>query len=746
MSTVDITITTQPKDGGQTVYGSIDLELHIQGVVYDIGLMLSPVDGYLRFEEVLWFTPQADADAAQALNYLTSMKRDHGFVGSPPPDPITYANIGGTVSGNVVTLTARNGTFHNGAYTGDILQSVGFVYNNTAQEDPKTFVYQKTGSGTCLNEEYQANSASGGNGGPYNLNLNGVNVVSGWDGVVPQQFNLLRADYFTGGLYDSAGTLIQSVQINPTKNLQASDFKHTVVPYTGFSDLTIVTVVNRPGTEPLEYNLVNPAGAETGWQASPTFGGIAPGNYTIKIRDVYQCEVSKVIAVSDVQAPSQTERVPYFDISEYNSLSFFREAQYSDEVRKGYENTPSWLENVGLPKNGYFSFPEGYKVPTQFRSYFPYHAVTLHRYGSTSVPLQFFMIQENLGLVEKVDCELFLVQQVFTGIDGSEAVINNGTGVFFNGGVQYEPNSSTPKADPDSPYTSGLPPWAIVGNFVQIDTQGTFQIVETDLYDEGRDVIYFRLEEVLSVGTAQIQATWDRHPYNVFRVDFDMSLVNTKGAYIRIEPGVEQDGTLIIDQSRIHRSEWITKLTDTSQHLRIQWSAFRNIGKMLFIDGIKCEMWVKGRIRPFSSTEAEFDDAEDRARSIDQKAYLRMRGFFPLMSVRHWRKLDLVGAIGSRGNVFVEGMELVRINPSEEEPQGTTNLSNITVEFAFSGESTAIGPEDPVYDLDTGSEQTPGTGKEPVTGWQADNFRLVTEDDKFVKVLDDGVEKYVEID
>lgn len=747
MSTVTVSITTQPKDGGQTIYGFINLELHIQGVVYDLNLQLSPVSGYRRFTEVIWFSPQEASDGQQAANYAIAMNRDYAFVGSPPPNPISAANIRASSNGADVTIEALVGTFHNGAYTGDILQQVLFSYNNTAQEDPKTFVYQATGNGTCLNEEYQANSATGGDGGPYRLTLNGQDILTGWNGTTPQTFDLLRAQYYQGGVYDSAGTLIASVQINPTKNLQPTDFKYDTIPYSGYSDLTVTKVVDRPGTEPLEYNLANPdpPGGETGWQTSPTFPGITQGTYTLKIRDKYLCEVEKVINLAVLETPS-AEREPYFDISEFNPLSFFREAEFSDQVRSNYENTPSWKERVGLPKNGYFAFPEGYRVPTQFRSYFPVHAVTLHRFGDTPVPLYFSMIQENLGITEKVDCELFLDQQVLQGVDGGTIVIGNGTGVYFNGGTQYEPNSSTPKADPDSPYTSGLPPWATVGNFVNIDGQGTYQIVETDLYDEGRDVVYFRIEPSLPEGTAQIQSTYDRHPYNVFRVDFNMNLVSEKGAYLRIEPGIDVNGELIYDRERVHRSEWFVKLNDTTLYTKIKWSAFRNIGKMLFIDNIQCEMWVKGRLRPLSETDAQVDDAEDRTRSVNQKAYLRMRGFFPLMSVRHWRKLDLVGTIGNRGRVFIEDLELVRIGASEVEEQGVTNLSNVQVDFAFAGESTSIGQEDPVYDLDTGSKNTPSTGKEPIVGWEADNFRLVTEDDKFVKVLDNGIEKYVEID
>jgi hypothetical protein len=71
------------------------------------------------------------------------------------------------------------------------------------------------------------------------------------------------------------------------------------------------------------------------------------------------------------------------------------------------------------------------------------------------------------------------------------------------------------------------------------------------------------------------------------------------------------------------------------------------------------------------------------------------------------------------------------------------------MEMAFSGESSAVGQEDPVFSLDTGLEIVPdggpSTGKEPVQDWQTQGNRLVDDVGNFIKVIDDGVEKYVEI-
>lgn len=748
MSKAVLRITTQAKDGGQSNYGAVELDLTINGRVYPLNLALSPSSGYGKFQEVLWFSPTASADYAQSQSYALAAKRDFKSTGGPK-------NVVARIIGATVEIEAVVGTFSGGNYTGNILSSVTFTYDNSVQSVPKTFSFTATGNGSCTTEEYRVQAATGGTA-PYRLTFGGVNVVENWDGNQDVDFDLLRAGIYSGGLYDSNDELIKSAQINPTKNIAASDFKQRVIPYVGYSDLLIETVVPRNGTDPLEYNLINSEAEETGWQTSNTFAGVAQGTYTVKIRDRYLCETSRTFPVAEITSILEENREPYFEISEFNSLAYFKEVKHSDTIRKNYDNTPSWCENVALPKNGIFKFPGTSQLPQQFRSSFSHHKVTLIRRNAPAVQLQFFEIQSNLGSAERVDCKLFPLLTPRNPLSENSFKIPDGTGVYFEGGNQYEPGSNVVKTDPSSPYVSGLPPWAQKGNVVNIIGVGSFEITDTELYDSDRDVLYFKISENIaaSVGNvptdAIVEGSWDRHPYNVFRFNVDMSTVFDEGAFVRIEPGVLSGAEFLVDLTRIRRSEFFARIEDTSKYLKVEWSAFRNIGLMLFTDGIKCEMWLKGRMRPFSETDAKSDDADDRTNSLDQSAYLRMRGFFPVLTPKQWRKLDLVGSIGNRGRVLIENMELVRINSAEQEELGDTNASNYSVEFAFNGESTAVGQEDPVYSVDTGLPVNPGTsgktGREPVEDWQVGvgENRLATTEGDWVKVVDtDGVEKYV---
>lgn len=729
MSTLKITFTTiEPNP--DPIWGYIQFQLTIDGVVHQVRETLT--DGFADFGKFAYSghhpANQAQSNRFQAQEYLASFQRDHLNVGG-------QKNLGIGIADNVITIHAVKGVFSNFVYGGDMI-SVSRTIENDIPPIPKTFEYTFDGTGDCTNVDYTAESATGGTA-PYRLTAGGVDIFTGWAGATPRAFQLERTKNYSGGLYDSANVLIKSFSEIPPKKLAPSDFNvvSTYNPSAGYADVTVQTVVNRPGTGPLQYSL-----ADT-WQSSNIFGGVLAGVYTLKIRDKFGCELEKTFEVYQVggEDPGTPEepvrREPYFKISEFNSLSFYRADRHGPDVRKNYLNTGSFAEAVGIPKTARFGFPETSSIGTKFNSSYPYHNVTLHKWDGSKQAIQFFMIQENLGAIERVDCKVFPVQEVLNTLEGGTVVINDGSGVYFDGGNKYEPNSST--IIEDSPYTSGLPSWAVKGAIINFAGLGEKEITETNLFDELRGVTYFKIAGTVSEGSEIVQATFDRHPYNVFRFDFNMEDVHKEGNYIKIEPGWSFDD---IDRRFVHKSEPFLILQDLAKYLKVTWGAFRNLGEMIFVDNMKSEMWIKGKIRPFPSGSSEFEDGDDSTRSIDQESYLRMRATIPIMTPKQWRKFDLIGTIGSRGEVYIEDMKLVRIKAMDHDELGDTNISNISCDFAFSGESSKEGQLDPVIDISTGETGTGGSGKEPVVGWQIEGMRLMTENGHWIKIDGNFVE------
>lgn len=745
MSIIIITMETQAKDFSPLIYGIVELELQIgTATPLSLDLVLHPFGGFARFKEVLHNASFPEISSfEQAEEYVLAMNRDR-------------KNVGGTnnISARVrpdgsIEIEAQTGEFVNFSYTGTILANVTFdASGNVVPPPAKVFTTEKTGNGNCgaNTEEYRALRAQGGTA-PYRVNIgSGGDVVTGWNGVDAQTFNLVRGFVYNLTCFDSTGAIIDVDTINPTRNILPTDFELEVTPFTGFSNVQVRRVRTVAGTDPIEYNLITSQGGESGWQSSTIFGGVTPGLYTFKARDLYGCEVQKNVQIQAVTTPEETERVPYFSVSEYNSLAFYKDVETGVDVRPNYYNTPSFCENVALPKNGVFRFPLNQTLTTQFRSSFEQHAVTIYKRGGLPArQIDFQLIQENLGVRERVDCRAFKIQTSFAGIDGGSISATIGMGIYFEGGTQYEPGTTTPKTDPDSPYTSGLPSWAVEGNFVDIVNVGAFEIKKSDLYDPVRDVVYFEIDANFNEGTFIIESAFDRHPYNVYRFDFPTVEIPEEGAYIVIEPGVLENGLFVVDQANIHRSEWMGRLDNVKNYVKVQWSAFRNLGEMLFRDNSVHQMWIKARVRPYGDGSAETNDGDDRTRSLDQQSNLRLRLTAPFLSVRQWRKLDLAMAIGNFGKVLVDDVEVVRLGYTEPEEVGVTNVSNVTVDLGFGGESNAISQEDPVFDITTGSTSIPSSGRQAPQGWQTNGNRLVDDDDNFIKVNDNGIEKYVEI-
>ncbi len=724
MSTLTITFQTQALDGGQNTPGLISFNLTVNGNVYLIREILwQGVSAYGYFTYIPWTGDQINNDADQTIEYLNSFKRDHSNVGGAKNLSISMTNY------NEVTITAKAGTFSNFQYTGDYL-IISSDLDNSAQPVNKTFSYARTAIGDCSEIQYTAQAATGGTP-PYRLNLLGVDVLTGWDGNTDEAFNLDRGVAYSGNLYDSNNTIIKAISERPPRKIAIGDFKVDVNYNSGFGDVNVRVITQVSGTTPLEYALEDSNANQTPWQESTLFAGKLAGLYTLKVRDKYECEISKVFEVYDFSDPNnEQDQLRYFKISDFNSLSFAENVSYDFDVRPNYENTLSNQESVGLPYQDVFWFPSSSTIKTQFKSSYQIHVCTLLKSDGTKTALPLEMTQENIGTVERVDCKVFPVY---------ENGLNIGTGVFFEGGNNYLPDSSTLAPDPTSPYNGGIPEWATIGNYISLATLGTHEIVDTDLFDESRGVLFFLIAPVTTTEVSDIvQVTYNRHPYNVFRCDFPMTNVSNV-ARVVIEAGWLVDGVEQIE--RRFDSELIKLLDSPKDFLKITWTSDVNFDDMVFSDGIECEMWVKGRIRPFPVSSSDVSEADDRVRSLKQRHRMGQRARIPVMSSKQWHKLGLASGIADDGEFRIENMLLVVTNPLEGEEIGDTNFFEVSAEFAYAGENLAVKADEIILNPTTGIEGSGLTGKEPTNDPVLKLLRLDSG-----KWLQTGSGKYISLD
>lgn len=729
MSTIKISLGTQPLDFDY-VLGRISLDLTFNGqtqTIYEDAKLVS--GGYTSFQIIPWVSPNVDRE--QALELRNAIIRDWAFVGVPPSEGPSLGNLKAYVDENDdIIITARVGTFSNASYSGTALNGVSFVIDNSVQEEPKSFTFTAESTGTCGNpstRDYVARAASGGIP-PYRLTLNGVDLLTGWDGNSDEPVSLERGKQYAGYLFDSSDTIIKSVSLKPPRLLASGDFSIDQLRTSSYSDITIRSIATVLGTTPLEYALGDSEGQITDWQSSNLFPGRLPGLYILYVRDRFGCSISKQFEVLDITSPDgQIEAIRYFEVSNFNSLSFLEKKDFSFSIRPNFYNTLSQEEKVGKPYQAVFRFPSTSVIQTQFKSSYPIHVCTLLKSDGTKQSLPLQKIQSNIGTQEKVDCRV-----VPLGVLG--------TGVYFEGGNRYTPNSTS--VDPEngsSPYSGGLPPWANNGVPVVVEGLGTHLIEETDLYDEVRGSFYFRIAATASSETvSKIQVTYNRHPYDLFRMDFSMSLVPDHAKVI-IEAGWGFDQI-----ERRFDSEVFALLPSPEGYLKIEWSSRFNLGSMVFTDGIKCEMWIRGRIRPYPIGESRTKDLDDRTRSLKQSYSLGQRLYIPLMTPKQWDKLSLASGIADRGEFKIEGMQLILISPIEfDEELGDTNLSSVTAEYKSGGNSLVEMQDEIVTVPSTGQEGTAQTGTDPIVDPELRLLRtsegnyIITKSGKYISLIPD---------
>ena len=634
--------------------------------------------------------------------------------------------------GNNVALTSNTGTWNSVSYNGDMF---GFTVDIVDTENPaeKELRYSQDPleRGDCQTTKWLFSFADGGRA-PYRLvdSANENILFENWNGFDDKYLDFERGKMHTGQLRDEDDEVIGTYLIYSPQNILNADFTTEQRNFINTSDLIITQRVVRTNTgadidqfgNPTPGDRINYALAQfvpgvgvdlnaLVWQQSNIFAGLVPGRYKLYIRDKYECVISRDLQINEFDPTISLEPgepTDYFSITEFNSLSFKRDVEWNCEIRKNYETTLSYEEAVCLPYQAVFKFPLDTTIQTQFKSSYPYHIVTLYKCDGTQENIPHTRIQENISIIERVNAKFFRYN------DGNEDLI----GVYFEGGDLFDEQGDTIG---DSPYFQVLPTWAQTGRVVELFTEsgltfGARTIVQTDLYDGQRNVLFMVVDGTLGsledIEDGIIQVRYNRHPYDVYRFDFQM---HDGSGFIVIEPGFDENS---IVQNEIRVSETFEVLKDcrSEKWIVAEWYLDRSIGEAVAYDSFKGEMWMQARLRPISVGNAETLDADDQTRSIDQDEKLNMRLTANILEPKKWRKLGLASAIGNRGEFIIEDLPLVRTTAMSQEELGQTNKSNVEIEFAYAAETPRTRPDEQVLDIGVGGGD--GTPVDEVTGWR----------------------------
>lgn len=711
MSTISFTLQTQALDFSPLTRGQIDVVFNDGN--QDLTLTLRLIDavapsGY--FQEVAWDGTSAK-DEEQAINYALAFTRDYKTVGAIGSNP---KNLVAQNSTNTVTITATNGTFVSASYTGNVLVFGGVTINNSVQTVADDITATITDTGDCTEIEYNVSAV--GDNSPFRLVDSDGLVNASWDGTLFQ--HALPRGTIQNLRILNPSTLVEldSVQLIVPRKLKEGDFSLDIQGYedTNTSDIIITRDIIIANTGTIEYSLEeSTATSGSNYSTSTTIAGISPGTYRLFIKDKYNCEIYKTVVVSDFQDSNQVDQIRYFTVKEGQTIIFKEFVDHTSLAKKNYFNTGSYNEVIQGARHRALHVLDSLDPPgennaigIQFKSSYTYHYVTIHDCDGNKTNVPFALLSNNLGYTEKFDCVVFPLE---TGQ----------TGVYFNGGNEYSPNTETVIGS--SPYDGTTPTWAEIGQRVKLN-DAILNITGTG-YDQNRGGYFIVDIETASEGSATVQVTYNKQLYNTYEAYFTPSMITSKSVII-IEKGFsadEMDGNPWV-------SEQIIVKDDVDDRLLLQWGDTKNRADIVFQSGIEFFARLNGELIADWENASETFAGDSNEFSLEQTRRLGFEIYIEGITTNQITQLNIASATtGFKAN----GISLVA-KSIESKRLDKSNLYTWRGKFGYGINLAAIQQDEIVLSASTGVEGGGGTG----TSTQIDLSGITlykTSDGSFVK-------------
>lgn len=365
----------------------------------------------------------------------------------------------------------------------------------------------------------------------------------------------------------SAPDLIQSIQVqtNPLGN-----------------DATVTAFINDEAEPTLTYEFSLNA---VDWQPSNVFPSVLEGDYTLYVRDDYNCTTSQEFTVDFVSSVVVPDA--FFDYSESNSIKWVLDTVAKDEIST-FQNPDNTLYQNGKRFTGQYRpcwaqpFVKIDSVTTQFMT--NYETLSAVLYDSTDTEADNYTIEKK---ITNIGIQDFRDAIVYDRGDGK-------TGLYFMAGNIYDSDDNII----DSYELNGqLPEWAEEGQVVvitSVSVNGTFQINQM-AYDAEIGANIAVIDNIWSgaqnTEVARTNATYNRQNYDVYEFTSSFSLLTEGYYYMRITAIDSREGYPDVSVT----SNTLNIKLKHKNHVRIRYSENPNDG-MFYSTGIINRIWTPGII------------------------------------------------------------------------------------------------------------------------------------------------------
>lgn len=421
---------------------------------------------------------------------------------------------------------------------------------------------------------------------------------------------------------------------------------------------TNVSIANTTEGLTLEYSING-----TDYQSEPLFTNLLDGEYTLYVKDQFDCEIEIEFSVV-----AQSTTTPYFHISKSNALRYAKDETVNETtIFANDENSLSCQTLQSIKYKQFQQFKVGDIIKTQFKS----------SYATNTAKLIDSVDDETTLIVEKISNYLDLKEKR----DAKIVTLDSGKyGVYFVSGNIYDYNTESVTGTYD--LLGELPEWAEVGNWIVIDS--IFYQIENNSFNETVNAwqIEFTSSATLS-GDIMIGSVYNLENYEIY--EFSIDTTDIIGDYT-----VQINGTDTIFGSITFNSEILQISTAIERSLFIEY--WNDVNTDFFITDWTHKMRIGYiSITPEIDNESETFKSDETATIYDVQNYEVNRFVFTPQTTELNRKLVLAL---SHKNVKINGILYTKKSFELEGLSDFVNIQKLTAVMTKSDSGNTIGLSD----------------------------------------------------
>lgn len=408
----------------------------------------------------------------------------------------------------------------------------------------------------------------------------------------------------------------------------------------------------------LQYSLDN-----TNWQSSNTFPELASGNYTLYVKDHLGCSVTKTFTVVDYEDVGSGVGLnePFAMLpSKANSIRFKREVVWDDcSVYKTDENTLSCEVDTNVVYKEIQRFQTCDNEPVQIKSNYENIDVSVINLTDTGNPVESIPVFKRSNYMNLKETR-----------DAIRYRLNDGrTGVYFTSGNIYEYGSTNTIIDT---YTlnGGLPKWARIGNYVQVN--GAWFSIVSIVYDETKFAEVIVLDDTNASGDETVKITCIYNIFNFEVYEFNINFASYENKRLQVKI-VETDPDF---PTTTFLSEVIDIRKRHDKTLEIVYFNEDNTD-INYGTGIKFKLRIPYLVmKGVSEGESEIHKTDVSAVLLKAESYEADEIQFEPMTKELWRKVQIAL---SHSYVTINGQGYLKLGEfGTEGPLGESNLYVLT--------------------------------------------------------------------